>query len=156
MGGYRPSRPLRCKISRWSLHACRYATSRASIMRSARQSRPARGRDREGAGGSGGGKRYRHRLCRYLYRERVEQLTAVFPDDALKAQAFERIRSLIDTVVLKQENGILAIHLRGELASMISLCAGAETQKASAVASEEALQIKMVAGTGFEPVTFRL
>ena len=125
-------------------------------MRSARQSRPARGRDREGAGGSGGGKRYRHRLCRYLYRESVEQLTAVFPDDALKAQAFERIRSLIDTVVLKPESGDLAIHLRGEFASMPELSAGAETQKASAGVSEEALQIKMVAGTGFEPVTFRL
>ena len=28
-GGYRPSRPLRSKISRWSLHACRYAISRS-------------------------------------------------------------------------------------------------------------------------------
>ena len=39
---------------------------------------------------------------------------------------------------------------------MLSLCAGAETQKAPAAVAEEALQIKMVAGTGFEPVTFRL
>ena len=44
----------------------------------------------------------------------------------------------------------------GELASMLLLCAGAETQKASTGVTEEALQIKMVAGTGFEPVTFRL
>ncbi len=39
---------------------------------------------------------------------------------------------------------------------MLELSAGAETQKASAEVTEEALQIKMVAGTGFEPVTFRL
>ena len=70
--------------------------------------------------------------------------------------AIERIRSLIDTVVLKPENGVLAIYLRGEFASMLELCVCPETQKASADVTEEALQIKMVAGTGFEPVTFRL
>ena len=73
----------------------------------------------------------------------------MFPDDALKAQAFERIRSLIDTVVLKPENGVLAIHLRGKFASMLELCVCPETQKASADVTEEALQIKLVAGTGF-------
>ena len=91
-----------------------------------------------------------------VYREKVEQLTAAFEDDGMKAQAFERLRALIEAVVLTPEDGDLAIDLRGELASMLSLCAGAETQKASAGVTEEVLQIKMVAGTGFEPVTFRL
>ncbi len=91
-----------------------------------------------------------------VYRKKVEQLTAAFKDEALKAQAFERLRALIETVVLTPEDGDLAIDLRGELASMLSLCAGAETQKASAGVPLEVLQIKMVAGTGFEPVTFRL
>ena len=91
-----------------------------------------------------------------VYREKVDQLTAAFEDDALKAQAFDRLRALIETVVLTPEDGHLAIDLHGELASMLSLCAGAETQKASAGDPLEALQIKMVAGTGFEPVTFRL
>jgi site-specific DNA recombinase len=59
-------------------------------------------------------------------------------------------------VVLKPEDGNLAIDLRGQLASMLELCVGAETQKASAGVTEEVLQIKLVAGTGFEPVTFRL
>ena len=54
------------------------------------------------------------------------------------------------------EGGVLTIDLRGELAAMLSLCAGAETQKTSAMVTEEVLQVKMVAGTGFEPVTFRL
>ena len=91
-----------------------------------------------------------------VYREKVGQLTAAFEDEALKAQAFERLRALIEAVVLMPEDGDLTIDLRGELASMLSLCAGAETQKASADVTEEALQIKLVAGTGFEPVTFRL
>ena len=90
------------------------------------------------------------------YRRMVGRLTDAFEDEGLRAQAFERIRALIDTVVLKPEDGVLAIHLRGELASMLELCVGAETQKASADRTEETLQIKMVAGTGFEPVTFRL
>ncbi|WP_443019343.1 recombinase family protein [Sphingomonas sp. 22R3R2A-7] len=90
------------------------------------------------------------------YRQRVGRLTDAFEDDALRSQAFERIRSLIETVVLKPENGVLAIYLRGEFASMLELCVCPETQKASAGVSGEALQIKMVAGTGFEPVTFRL
>ena len=90
-----------------------------------------------------------------VYREKVEQLTAAFEDEALKAQASERLRALIEAV-LTPEDGDLAIDLRGELASMVSLCAGAETQKASAGVTEEVFQIKIVAGTGFEPVTFRL
>ena len=67
-----------------------------------------------------------------VYREKVEQLTAAFEDDALKAQAFERLRVFIEAAVLTREDGDLAIDLRGELASILSLCAGAETQKASA------------------------
>jgi site-specific DNA recombinase len=91
-----------------------------------------------------------------MYRQKVGRLTDAFEDDALRSQTFERIRSLIDTVVLKPENDVLAIHLRGELASMRAPNASAATQKASAGVSEEALQIRLVAGTGFEPVTFRL
>jgi site-specific DNA recombinase len=53
-------------------------------------------------------------------------------------------------VVLTPEGGDLSIDLsidlRGELASMLSLCAGAETQKASAGDPLEALQIKFGCG----------
>jgi len=63
------------------------------------------------------------------YRQKVGRLTDAVEDDALRSQAFERIRSLIDTVVLKPENSVLSIHPPGELASMLELCAGPETQK---------------------------
>ena len=49
-----------------------------------------------------------------------------------------------------------AIHLRGELAAMLALCACVDVQKPPAVCTEGVLQIKMVAGVGFEPTTFRL
>ncbi len=78
---------------------------------------------------------------------KVEQLTAAFEDEALKAQAFERLRALIEAVVLTPEDGTLAIELRDELAAMPSLCAGTATQKASAGVPSEALQVKMVAGS---------
>jgi site-specific DNA recombinase len=39
------------------------------------------------------------------------------------------LRALIEAVVLTPEGGVLTIDLRGELASMLSQCAGAETQK---------------------------
>jgi site-specific DNA recombinase len=52
--------------------------------------------------------------------------------------------------------GELEINLPGKLALMLELCACAQTQRASAAVTEEALQIELVAGTGFEPVTFRL
>ena len=71
----------------------------------------------------------------------------MFPDDALKVQAFERIRALIEMVVLTPEDGELTINLRGELPSMRAPNASAATQKASAGVSEEALQIRLVAGT---------
>ncbi|WP_236558979.1 hypothetical protein [Sphingomonas sp. T1] len=60
-----------------------------------------------------------------VYREKVEQPTAAFEDNALKAQAFDRLRALIEAVVLTPESDDLAIELRGELVSMLSLCAGA-------------------------------
>ena len=90
------------------------------------------------------------------YREKVARLTAAFEDEVLRAQAFERIRALIDAVVLTPEAGELAIDLRGDLASMLELCACGEHEKSPEAVATKAEQIKLVAGTGFEPVTFRL
>jgi site-specific DNA recombinase len=58
-----------------------------------------------------------------VYREKVGQLTEAFEDGALKTQAFERLRALIETVVLTPDADELTINLRGELASLLSLCA---------------------------------
>lgn len=82
-----------------------------------------------------------------IYREKVTRLTDAYDDEALKTQAFERIRALIEQVTLTPEDGALSVHLRGELASMLELCACAEMQSAPSEVSEGALQIKMVAGT---------
>ena len=90
------------------------------------------------------------------YRAKVADLTAAFTDKALESEAFELLRSLIESVVLTPEDGILSVALRGELTSILALCSGSRQHNAPEASAFGALQIKMVAGTGFEPVTFRL
>ena len=91
-----------------------------------------------------------------LYHSKIGALTDAFEDETLRAEAFERIRELIAGVVFVPEGDELAIHLRGELVSILELCACSDAKKPPAGLTEEALQIKLVAGVGFEPTTFRL
>ncbi len=91
-----------------------------------------------------------------LYHSKIATLSEAFEDETLRAEAFERIRELIAGVVFVPEGDELAIYLRGELAAILELCACPDTKKPPAGLTEEALQIKLVAGVGFEPTTFRL
>ncbi|TVV74173.1 hypothetical protein [Sphingomonas solaris] len=84
-----------------------------------------------------------------IYRDKVGRLTSAFEDEGIQSQAFERLRALIETVVLTPEDGELAIILRGELASMLELTASVAMQNAPSAVAEGALQVKMVAGTRF-------
>ena len=89
-----------------------------------------------------------------VYRAKVENLASLLLDPQNKAEAFDIIRGLIDEVRLVPEEGELRVDLRGELAGILSLC---DSKKKPASSYEErAQQIKMVAGVGFEPTTFRL
>ena len=90
-----------------------------------------------------------------LYRQKVASLTEVLAkDDA--AEARELIRGLVEAIVLVPEDGKLRVEIRGELASILALAEGARRDKGAGVTGALCAQIKMVAGTGFEPVTFRL
>ncbi|WP_091136393.1 recombinase family protein [Microvirga guangxiensis] len=107
-----------------------------------------------------------------VYRRKVEELETLLDETEHKDEAMELIRSLIDKIVLtpKEEGGLDAV-LHGDLARILALCsAGAEEAKpvlAVRVAGSrqaktlegEAIRgfsLSVVAGTGFEPVTFRL
>ncbi len=70
-------------------------------------------------------------------------------------EARELLRGLVDTVTLYPEGKSQRVEVRDELAEILGLAAGARGKVAAdpAVLAE---QIKLVAGTGFEPVTFRL
>ena len=112
------------------------------------------GSDKPGVGQSAGFKL--HPNLSRLHCKRARWVTAVFESNAVKRRRSNGCARLSSAVVLMPEDGDLAIDLRGELASMVSQCAGAETQKAPTGEPLEVLQIRLVAGTGFEPVTFRL
>ena len=75
---------------------------------------------------------------------------------ATKAEAFDLVRSVIEVIRLVPEDGALKVELRGELAGILALC---DANAKSRTLSDPAFvgrQLKLVAGTGFEPVTFRL
>ena len=88
-----------------------------------------------------------------VYRRKVERL-----GDALRyrehgSEAFELLRSLIEEVRLVPADGSLNLELKGDLAGILAI---SDSTKATCEPAARALQIKMVAGIGFEPMTFRL
>ena len=90
------------------------------------------------------------------YRERIGELLqdlAVHGPTAPQSNAArERIRALITRVRLTPDDDAThgyQIDLEGDLAGILALAAGAKAQDAKR-------QIKLVAGVGFEPTTFRL
>ncbi len=87
------------------------------------------------------------------YSTRVKELTTALNDDALRDEASQTIRALIEDVRLIPEDGQLVIELIGALAGILSL--GQKQQNPSS-AAEGVRQLTLVAGAGFEPAAFRL
>ena len=72
-------------------------------------------------------------------------------------EAAELVRSLVDAIILTPENGTLRLDIDGELAGILALCQVARAKEPGSLSTAElAKQIKLVAGRGFEPLTFRL
>jgi site-specific DNA recombinase len=88
-----------------------------------------------------------------IYRQKVAALAEALADEAMRDEAFELIRSLLDRIVLLPEGDELRIEIHGELAGILELCQQSKTPGRSRASAE---QIKVVAGAGFEPATFRL
>lgn len=120
-----------------------------------------------------------------LYRTKVTQLAEALEGVESGSEAREVLRGLIDEITLTPRDGALQIDLKGNLAAMLSAAqppsrAGENAQRASAslagafggggnakwrssaFAPSELrrddlhLQVKLVAGGGFEPPTFGL
>ena len=100
-----------------------------------------------------------HPNMAHYYRDQIAQLREALADEHAQAGAADIIRKLVDKVVLMpvaDEEGrkSLTIDLHGHLAGILSLAT-----KAKRPLGESGLEVgytKLVAGTGFEPVTFRL
>ncbi|WP_109614973.1 recombinase family protein [Pseudaminobacter salicylatoxidans] len=88
------------------------------------------------------------------YRKRVQQLyeTLQSDDEESRTAAAEVIRTLVQDIVLTPVDGKVEIDVRGDLAGILTLSAQSKNPAAGAAG----LQVKMVAGVGFEPTTFRL
>jgi site-specific DNA recombinase len=97
-----------------------------------------------------------------LYRRRVSDLHAAISDPALKTEANEILRTLIDGIVVSASANGQTIELVGDLAAMVEIAqaGGAPNKKAAlvgaALSATERRSVKVVAGAGFEPTTFRL
>ena len=94
-----------------------------------------------------------------IYRKKVARLHDLLSNEGTRTEAIENIRSLVDTVTFRPGPGFrLEVELVGDLAQMVHL-AQAPTGNgpvSGAVHEEFARSIKVVAGVGFEPTTFRL
>ena len=90
-----------------------------------------------------------------LYRHQVERLTTLLESPDTRIEAMDAIRSLIEAIVLTPEARELRIDLQGDLAAILALSSG-DTQKPATVSRDGLEQVKLVAGAGFEPATFRL
>ena len=85
-----------------------------------------------------------------LYRDWVIEARDGFRDPDCRTEAMTALRAMVEEIVLTPEGDALGIVLKGDLAAM--LAAASPKQEAS----EMRLQVKVVAGAGFEPATFGL
>ena len=95
------------------------------------------------------------------YRQKVADLAAALYSEETRAEAFEIVRSLIDKLLIHEgSDGKAQIELIGDIAAMVEVALGGEQQKTArgraVFGDREKRSVKVVAGTGFEPVTFRL
>ncbi len=95
------------------------------------------------------------------YRQKVADLSAALYAEETRAEAFEIVRSLIDKVLIHEgKDGKVQIELIGDIAAMVEVALEPEQQKTArgraVFGDREKRSVKVVAGTGFEPVTFRL
>jgi site-specific DNA recombinase len=92
-----------------------------------------------------------------VYRRKVAALHEALREPTSKDEAFDLIRSLIEVIRLVPVDGKLRVEIKGELAGILELCREADKTKPGGLSTAGlAEQIKMVAGVGFEPTTFRL
>jgi hypothetical protein len=83
-----------------------------------------------------------------VYREKVGSLCSALENEDGRTGAVEAIRALIETILLEPDGDQLKITLKGDLAGMLS---AARDSKRSPDTGDLLVQIKLVAGAGFEP-----
>ncbi len=85
-----------------------------------------------------------------LYRRKLGELQRLLEDPELRVEAVAAIRSLVTRIVVTPTAEGCELVLEGDIARMVKLAAGADIPR------ELLRSIKVGAGVGFEPTTFRL
>src|SRR5688572_10296602 len=96
-----------------------------------------------------------------LYRRRVADLEKLLVDPELGSEAMDLIRSMITEIKVVPREDAEGVHLElaGDLARILHLCSTSTMQNAQAVGAGRSgisYEVSVVAGRGFEPLTFRL
>ena len=86
-----------------------------------------------------------------IYERKVADLANVLNDDAIKAEANEVIRGLIDKIVLipAMDGSGLDAQLYGDLAAILTFCDTDDPKKQRPDSEETGRQLSVVAGAGF-------
>ena len=87
-----------------------------------------------------------------MYRRKVSNLREALSNPDTQPEALEILRGLIERVNVRGTSAGFEIELIGEIANMVRLSAGRGSQKTE----QYQCSVKVVAGGGFEPPTFRL
>jgi site-specific DNA recombinase len=89
-----------------------------------------------------------------IYRAKIDRLAAALDDPQIAYEAAEDIRALAGSVILRPgaRRGEVEAVLNGELGAILNLVA----QKAESLTPAAEVRLSVVAGIGFEPMTFRL
>jgi len=98
-----------------------------------------------------------HPAMSALYKSSVMNLRQALTAPDAQAEAMDLLRSLIDKIVVHPPSGDagdVLIDIEGDLAGILSVCD--KSKKAAGLSPNDLVQIKLVAGVGFEPTTFRL
>ncbi len=91
-----------------------------------------------------------------IYRRKVIELAVTLADPAIAQPARDVIRGLIERVAVRWDDGQPVVILDGALTALIGLAQNAKSTAGAGRVGIELSSVKVVAGTGFEPVTFRL
>ena len=87
-----------------------------------------------------------------IYRAKVAELHRALEDPSIRDEALHILRGLVERIVITPAEGAgETIELVGAIARMVAL-----SNKNAALDARTACSVKVVAGAGFEPATFRL
>ena len=93
-----------------------------------------------------------------LYKGQLGDLVKALNNEAIKSEAGEIIRRLVDKVVLSpgDDAGEMKAELYGDLAEILALSDMNANKRGQPDLERAGCQLSVVAGVGFEPTTFRL